>query len=172
MALSRLPIPWGVGAAFRPIEGTMTSIISRLFGVFDLLPYSLIALLARVIVGLVFFKSWLTKIDLATWSIKPATFFLFANEYKVPLIPADMAVYMASTAELLCPLLLWAGLLTRLGALVLIGMVLVIQTFVYPNAYMDHGLWAIGLLMLIKFGPGKLSLDWLTGLDRQELRQG
>jgi putative oxidoreductase len=72
-----------------------------------------------------------------------------------------MAAYMATAAEIVCPVLLWLGLGTRVAAAVLLGMTLVIQTFVYPNAYVTHGLWAIALLLLMKHGPGKASLDWL-----------
>jgi putative oxidoreductase len=139
---------------------TRVSVYEQLF---SWIPYDLIALLARVIIGLVFFKSWLTKVDLATWSIRPATFFLFANEYKVPVVPPELATYLAATTELIGPLLLWLGLATRLSATALLGMTLVIQTFVYPGSYMDHGQWAIGLLMLMKFGPGRLSADALIG---------
>ncbi len=137
----------------------MAALIRRLIGWYDWLPYCLIALFARIFIGLVFHLSWRTKIDFETWSIKPATFFLFAQEYKVPLIPPAVATYLATTAEFICPLLLWFGLASRFAATALLGMVLVIQTFVYPNAFMDHGLWALGLLMIMRFGPGKISLD-------------
>ncbi len=142
----------------------MAAFVRRLIGLYEHIPYSLLALLARIVVGLVFHFSWRTKIDFATWSIKPATFFLFAQEYKVPLLPPAVATYLATSAELICPLLLWAGLASRFTATALLGMVLVIQTFVYPSSFMDHGLWAIGLLMIMRFGPGKLSLDHLIGL--------
>lgn len=132
-----------------------------LVGLFNLIPCSLIALLARVVIGLVFFMSWRTKIDFETWSIKPSTFFLFANEYRVPLIPSDLATYMATTAEFICPILIWIGLGTRFAAAALLGMTLVIQIFVYPNAFVTHGLWAVALLFLMRFGPGKISLDYL-----------
>lgn len=139
----------------------MTRLITSLNRLFDLIPHSVIALLARLIVGLVFFQSWLTKVDLVSWTIKPATFFLFANEYKVPLLPTDLSVYMAVVVELVGPIMLWLGLGTRFAAVALLGMTLVIQTFVYPQAYMTHGLWAVALLVLMKYGAGKLSLDWL-----------
>ncbi len=139
----------------------MGGLIGRIDRLFAWLPYDLIALLARGLVGLVFHQSWQTKVDFATWMIKPTTLFLFANEYKLPLIAPEAAAYMATAAELVLPILLWLGLFTRLSAMALLIMVLVIQVFVYPNAYMLHGLWAIGLLMLMKFGPGNLSLDAL-----------
>ena len=147
------------------VGATMAARIRRVIGLYDRIPYSLIALIARLFTGLVFHLSWRTKIDFDSWTIKPATFFLFANEYKVPLIPPNLAAYLATTAELLCPLLLWAGLASRFAATALLGMVLVIQTFVYPGAFMDHALWSIGLLTIMRFGPGKISLDhWLGRL--------
>lgn len=139
----------------------MASLVRGLVGLLNLIPCSFVALLARAVIGLVFFNSWQTKIDFATWSIKPATFFLFATEYRVPLIPSDLAAYMATTAEFVCPILIWLGLGTRFAAAALLGMTLVIQLFVYPNAYVTHGLWAVALLFLMRFGPGKISLDHL-----------
>lgn len=135
----------------------MASVVGRMIRIFEALPYALIALLARIIIGLVFFKSGLTKID--GFAIKDATFFLFAEEYKVPLVPPMLAAYMATAAELTLPWLLWLGVGARFAALGLFGMTAVIQTFVYPDAYMTHGLWAIGLLMIMKYGAGALSVD-------------
>lgn len=120
---------------------------------------ALIALLARIIIGLVFFKSGLTKID--GFVLKDATFFLFAEKYKVPLIPPVMAAYMATAAELSMPWFIWFGFAARFAALALLGMTAVIQTFVYPDAYMTHGLWAVALLMIVKHGAGALSVDHL-----------
>lgn len=142
-----------------------------LAGLYEFVPYSLPALLARVVVGLIFFRSGLTKIDLTTLAVKPATFFLFDHEYKFRLFqyfglsandyafPAThLLAYAATTIELLMPLALWLGLGTRFAASALLAQTAVIAT-VYPDAYMDHALWAIGLLMLMRFGPGPLSLD-------------
>jgi len=137
----------------------MADLIRRVIRVYDLIPLLLILLLARIIVGLVFFRSGLTKID--GFALKDATFFLFATEYKVPLLPPALAAYMATTAELTMPPLLWLGLGTRFAATALLAMTLVIQTFVYPDAYMTHGLWAIALLVLMKFGAGPLSADYV-----------
>jgi putative oxidoreductase len=57
--------------------------------------------------------------------------------------------------------LLFAGLASRFAALALLGMTLVIEIFVYPEAYVTHGLWATVLLLIIKYGPGSISLDHL-----------
>ena len=126
---------------------------------FEAIPATLILLLARIVVGLVFYNSGLTKVD--GLSIKPATFFLFATEFKLPFLSPTIAAYMATIAELTLPWLLWAGLGTRFAASALFGMTLVIQIFVYPGAYVVHGLWAISLLLIMRFGAGAVSLDHL-----------
>ena len=137
----------------------MTTLVLKFIGLFERIPYALIALLARFIIGLVFFKSGLTKVD--GFALKDATFFLFAQEYKVPLLPPALAAYLSTAAELSLPWLLWLGLGARFAALGLFCMTAVIQTFVYPDAYITHGLWAIGLLLIMKFGAGAVSLDHL-----------
>ena len=68
---------------------------------------------------------------------------------------------MAATAEHVFPVLLLIGLGTRYAALALLGMTLVIQTFVYPDAYATHGVWATVLIYLIARGAGVFSLDHL-----------
>ena len=137
----------------------MKTLIANIIQLLERIPYSLIALLARIIIGLVFFNSGLTKIE--GFALKPSTFFLFESEYNVPLIPPVVAAYMATAAELSMPWLLWLGLGARFAALALLGMTTVIQTFVYPDAYMTHGLWAVALLLIIRYGAGALSLDRL-----------
>jgi putative oxidoreductase len=87
--------------------------------------------------------------------------FLFEQEYKVPLLSPWLAALLAQLAEHVFPVLIILGLATRFSALALLGMTLVIQIFVYPNAYVTHATWAAILLMLIKFGPGLVSIDAL-----------
>ena len=130
---------------------------------FDYLPADIAQLLARVIVGLVFWRSGLTKID--GFGLADNTIFLFEAEYNVPLLPPALAAYMATAAELALPLLLFVGLFSRFAATGLFLMTLVIQLFVYPSAYMTHGLWAVGLLLIMTFGPGRLSLDHVLGWE-------
>lgn len=125
----------------------------------EAMPHWLIALIARIGVGAVFFRSGRTKVDGLT--ITDSTFFLFAEEYRVPLLPSDIAAYMATTAEHVLPVLLFVGFASRLSALGLLGMTLVIQAFVYPGSWPDHALWAAALLLIIARGPGALSLDTL-----------
>src|SRR5258708_39199408 len=84
---------------------------------------------------------------------------LFVEEYKVPLLPPELAAYMAVSIELTTPVLLVLGLATRAAALVLLGMTAVIEVFVYPLAWPTHIQWAAMLLLLLCRGPGKLSFD-------------
>ena len=87
------------------------------------------------------------------------TFFLFENDYALPLIPPVPAAYAATIAEHVFPLLLVLGLFTRLSAAALLAMTLVIQLFVYPDAWPTHLSWAGLLLPLIALGAGRASLD-------------
>lgn len=90
------------------------------------------------------------------------TIFLFREEYRVPILPADIAAYMAAGAEHLLPVLLVLGLATRIGALGLLGMTLVIQIFVYPNLWPDHATWAAALLLIVIRGGGPFSVDYMV----------
>jgi putative oxidoreductase len=92
-------------------------------------------------------------------TISPSTYALFADEYRVPLLPPEVSAHIATYAEHLFPLLLVLGLFTRISALALLGMTLVIQTFVYPDAWPTHLSWAAILLFLIGRGGGAISLD-------------
>lgn len=128
------------------------------------IPDAPVALLLRVFPALVFWQSGRTKVEGV--SIKDSTWFLFEHEYALPLIPPEMAAVMATVAEHLLPVLLVLGLCTRLSALGLLGMTAVIQIFVYPDAWMTHGLWAAMLLAVVARGAGRWSLDHLIGLER------
>ena len=142
----------------------MLSLVRILNTRLDRLPREAVTLALRVFPAMVFLQSGRTKVE-GLISIKPSTYFLFENEYALPLIPPDLAAILATAAEHVLPVLLILGLFTRLSALGLLGMTAVIQVFVYPGAWITHGLWAAALLAIIAFGPGRLSLDRLLGLD-------
>ncbi|MDJ0513044.1 MAG: DoxX family protein [Methyloceanibacter sp.] len=124
------------------------------------IPYSLVALVARLSVATVFWRSCLTKLD-ENLQVKSTTFFLFKEEYKVPIIPPEIAAYLATYQELVGSILLVIGLATRLTALSFIGMVAVIQIFVYPSGWPEHALWFALLFLLVARGPGAISVDHL-----------
>ncbi len=125
------------------------------------IPQSFVSLAARLGVANVFWTSGQTKVD-GFFHIKDTTFYLFQEEYKVPLLPPDLAAYLATTAEHVFPILLVVGFASRLSALALLGMTAVIQLFVYPSGWPEHILWASALLVVIARGPGVLSLDHLV----------
>lgn len=128
------------------------------------LPEDLLQLVARLGVAAVFFTSARTKVD-SLLHITGGTFALFREEYRLPVIPPELAAYLATYAEHLFSLLLVAGLATRLSALGLFGMTAVIQIFVYPDAWPTHLSWAGLLLALIARGGGRYSLDRALRLD-------
>lgn len=123
------------------------------------IPYSLVALASRIAVADVFWRSGQTKVN--GFSIREETFYLFREEYKVPLLPPDVAAYLSTIGEHVFPVLLFFGLASRLSALGLFGMTLVIQFFVVSDGWPEHILWFSLLLLIIARGPGAISLDHL-----------
>ncbi|CAK7260649.1 MULTISPECIES: DoxX family protein [unclassified Shinella] len=129
----------------------------------DRIPNDLIALVARLSIAAVFWRSGQTKLD--GWSVSDSAVYLFENEYKLPLVDPWLAAHLAAFAEHLFPLLLVIGLASRFSALALLAMTLVIEIFVYPDAWPTHGTWAVSLLFIAARGPGLFSID--ATIDRQ-----
>jgi len=125
--------------------------------------HDLLALVARIAIGAIFFLSGRTKVDGAL-TVNDTAYTLFREDYQVPLLPPELAAHLATYAEHLFPLLLALGLFTRPSALALLGMTAVIQVFVYPSAWPTHLTWAGLLLYLAGRGAGSWSLDRLLGL--------
>jgi putative oxidoreductase len=123
-------------------------------------PLAVIQVMFRFAIAAVFLKAGLNKI--ASWE---TTIQLFADEYRVPVLPPDLAATLAATTEIGCSILLILGLGTRLATLPLLGMIAVIQTFVYPNAYAEHLTWGSILIFLLTRGGGPLSVDRALGLE-------
>lgn len=144
--------------------------LARVRGWLEAVPYALLALPLRFAVATVFWNSGTTK--LANWDTAVA---LFTDEYRLPLLPPEVAAIFAASIELSTPVLLVLGLLTRPAAAVLLAMTTVIEIFVYPQAWPTHLQWAAMLLVLLCRGPGALSLDHLLstrGGHRSPLRSG
>lgn len=126
---------------------------------------ALLLLTMRLWMADIFWKSGLTKI--MDWD---KTISLFAEEYKVPVLPPELAAFMATAVELSCPILLVLGLGTRLAMLPMLCMVAVIQ-MTYPNP--EHLYWAMLLVTLLCFGSGKISVDyWLAKKCAQKCSPG
>ena len=147
----------------------MTALIRRLNSLLDHIPQDIVALALRLFPAMVFFQSGRTKVE-GLFTIKDSTWFLFEHEYALPIIPSDLAAVLGTTAEHVLPILLILGLFTRFAALGLLGMTAVIEIFVYPDAWVTHGLWAAAFLALIAMGPGRVSMDRLLGLDGPRVR--
>jgi putative oxidoreductase len=130
--------------------------VRRITQMLDRVPYSVLAVPLRLAVATVFWNSAMTKLD--DWN---AALSLFSDEYKLPLLAPQIAATIAVSIELSTPVLLVLGLATRLAALVLLGMTLVIEVFVYPLAWPTHIQWAAMLLVLLCRGAGAASLDRL-----------
>src|SRR5260221_6898156 len=139
-----------------PSSRSPIALIGRIVRMLESVPYTVLALPLRAAVAVVFWNSAMAK--LANWD---TTIALFTDEYQVPLLPPELAAYMAASIELTTPILLVLGLLTRAAALVLLGMTAVIEVFVYPQAWPTHIQWAAMLLILLCRGPGKWSIDHL-----------
>lgn len=134
---------------------------SALIGWMGKIPQDLIQLTLRLGLAGIFWMSARTKVT-GFLSISDSTYFLFEEEYRLPLLPVDIAVPLATYAEHLLPILLAFGLATRLSALGLFVMALVIQLFVYPSAFLSTHLgWFAMALAVMGYGPGCLSIDHL-----------
>lgn len=157
------------------LRGRIAVLVRRAVGRLDAIPHSFIAVVARFAIAAVFWNSGQTKVQGFALNIVSGEFqlgwprladsavALFEHEYKLPLLPPELAAILAASAEHLLPMLLLFGLATRFSALALLVMTLVIQIFVYPGAYATHGTWAAVLLYLVARGPGWLSVDhWLA----------
>jgi putative oxidoreductase len=125
------------------------------------LPQRLLLLIARLGIAAVFFESGRSKVE-GLFTLTPGTFELFRTDYALPFIPPVPAAYLGTISEHVFPILLVLGLATRLAAGALLGVTLVIEVFVYPDAWPTHLSWAGLLLPLIAMGGGRWSLDrWL-----------
>jgi putative oxidoreductase len=136
---------------------TPSSSTRRVVEWLERVPYSVLALPLRLAVATIFWNSAMTK--LANWE---TALELFKDEYRLPLLPPEVAAYLAVSIELTAPVLLVLGLATRPVAFVLLSMTAVIEVFVYPLAWPTHLQWAAMLLVLLCRGAGKWSVDyWL-----------
>ncbi|MES2937478.1 MAG: DoxX family protein [Pseudomonadota bacterium] len=136
--------------------GRATALWQRLSSALDALQPPA-ALAARLYVAQVFFLSGLTKIR--DWD---TTLALFADEYKVPLLPPVLAAPLGTAGELVLPVLLVLGLGGRfaaLGLFVVNAMAALSLPDIAPAALQQHVFWGALLAGLAVYGPGSWSLD-------------
>jgi len=151
-------------AATTPISRFTTSL-------FGLVPMSLTMLVLRFTLALPFWKSGMTKWDGwftlsfgAKASFGDFMLHLLGAEYPYPF--PDVMAYASAIGEVTFPVLLVLGLFTRYAALGLLCMTAIIQLTV-PEGWMTYHLpWAAMALAILTFGPGRIALDWVLGLDR------
>ena len=147
----------------------MIVLTERLIGIFSMVPEWLVALISRIAIATVFWRSVQTKIEgweifgqnLKFWNITDSAFFLFQNEYTLPFLSGKIAAYLATFGEFFLSIGILIGLLTRFSAIGLLVMTAVIQLFIYPESWNVHILWAALLIYLIKHGGGAISMDFL-----------
>jgi putative oxidoreductase len=141
-------------------------LIARLSGA---IPEGIALLFTRIALAGIFWRSARTKVEEGSFlTIKDTTFFQFSDApfNQVPILNGDLGAYVTTYMEHFLPILLLLGLATRLGALGIFGMTLVIQTFVFPEMavwWQTHILWVAMALVLLVRGGGLFSLDRLIG---------
>ena len=135
----------------------LASLVCAAIGMMERIPYSIIALAARLFPAAVFWRSGQTKIE--GWHVSENAIELFREEYKLPFIDPNLMAHIAVLAELCLPALLIVGFASRFAALGLLGMTLVIEIFVYPDAWPLHGTWAACFSLVVARGPGTISID-------------
>ena len=151
----------------KTLINTINLLTKRLENIFS----PLILLFIRIWVGMVFFKAGLLKIG--NWD---TTLYLFTTEYKVPFLPSELAAYLATLSELFLPILLISGILTRISAvsLFILNLIAVISyqhvllkdgfDFLSKGA-IDHQIWGFMLIILLIFGAGKISIDYIVKIN-------
>ena len=144
-----------------PVAVSLRSCIASITAALRRFPLAVHQLLFRLAIAGVFFKAGLLKV--MSWETTVA---LFRDEYKVPVLPPELAALLASSVELGCSTLLVLGLAARVATLPLLGMILTIQLFVYPEAWPEHLVWGSILAFLLTRGAGQISLDRRFGLER------
>lgn len=126
--------------------------------------------LLRIALAGVFWRSGQTKVVEGSFlRIDPSQYDLFRSEFSgLPLDPV-VAVPLTTFAEHFFPALLLFGLATRFSAGALLVMTLVIQIFVFPDAWWPvHSLWTAMAAILIVRGGGLFSLDALIAKMRAQ----
>jgi putative oxidoreductase len=139
--------------------------IASLIRLFERIPYSFIALLARLSVAWQVWVAGRARVDGAWdfWEPRSSTMTMYLGGMNLRWIPYEAAAIATQAAELVLPVLLAAGLASRFAALGLLVLVLVFEVFVHPGPYALHAMWAALLLLIIKAGPGRISLDSALG---------
>ena len=156
----------------------IATIVDKIILLCGIVPYALIALGLRFVVARVFFLAGQTKITGPAASlplpglgdftvtlpaaIKDSTFELFQTQYAGLPMPPTVAAALFTYAEFILPICLILGFATRLSALALLAMTILVQVYVAPQLLWTTHAYLFGILMvLMTLGPGALSVDGL-----------
>jgi putative oxidoreductase len=149
------------------------SVLTRANALLSAIPAALPLAVLRIALAVPFWKSGLTKWD-GFLQLSGGAQYLFMDEFKLHVFgqqypyPFPLAsAYAAGVAEIVLPILLVAGLLTRFAAVGILAMTVVIQLTVPEGWANFHLPWAAMALAIATFGPGRLSLDHVLGLERR-----
>ena len=142
------------------LESPLIERLDRLRATARRFPLSLLEFGMRLAVGATFFRSGMLKAQSFDNAIV-----LFRDEYRLPLLPPELAAYMGTAVELSAPVLLVLGLFARLGAAALLAMTLTIQFLVYPENWTEHLMWASILAYVLSRGAGALSIDRIVAFN-------
>jgi putative oxidoreductase len=137
-------------------------------------PWWLASLALRVGLAVPFFRSGLTKWD-GIGKLSESAPLLFENDFKInlPGMTFDFpypqySALAAGIAEIVLPIMLVLGFGTKIAALGLLIMTIVIET-VFPDAWPTHLTWAAMALGILALGPGRFSIDsWLGRRSESE----
>lgn len=120
----------------------------------------ILLLFTRLWVASVFLKSGYLKIT--TWD---STLYLFEEEYQVPIIPWELAAYLGTAAEIILPIFMILGLLTRpMAAVLFVFNVTAVISYpvLWEGGFYDHQLWGMMILMNVVWGADAISMDHLV----------
>ena len=160
-------------------ESIIATIVAKVVALCGIVPFALVALGLRLVMARVFFLSGQSKIDGPSFpvtlfgpgteftivlpsGIKDSTFQLFETQYAGLPLPPTVAAYLFTYAEFVLPICLVLGFATRLSALALIVMTVLLQVYVAPGAlWTTHVYWIAILAVLMSLGAGAISIDRL-----------
>ncbi len=157
----------------------VAGVFARLIMLCAVVPYALVGLGLRFLMARVFFIEGQTRIEglvvpitlfgsdvefsvILPAAIKDSTFRLFETQYAALPLPPTVAAYLFTYAEFVLPICLVLGFATRLSALALLILTVLLQVYVAPQAlWTTHIYWVAILMVLMSVGPGAISLDRL-----------
>ena len=140
-------------------------LFAPLIRLFERIPYGIIALIARLAVSWPIWQAGRERVS-GGWNIlepRSSTMTMFLGGYNIHWIPYEAAATATQLAECALPILLAVGLASRVAAFGLLVLIVVFEVFVHPGPFAEHGTWVALLLMIMRFGPGGLSLDDALG---------